>query len=59
MFNILSQGNVNQNNPEIPHHTSQNGQDQKLSQGYTEKPCLRENKTKQNKTKQKQTKNLR
>jgi hypothetical protein len=26
MFNILShQGNANQNNPEIPSHTSQNG----------------------------------
>ena len=31
MFNILNhQGNVNQNNLEIPPHSSQNGQDQKL-----------------------------
>jgi hypothetical protein len=31
MFNILNhQGNANQNNPEIPSHTSQNGQDQKF-----------------------------
>ena len=31
MFNILNhQGNTNQNNPEISHHTSQNGKDQKL-----------------------------
>jgi hypothetical protein len=31
MFNILSnQGNANQNKPEIPSHTSQNGYDQKL-----------------------------
>jgi hypothetical protein len=31
MFNILNhQGNANQNNLEIPPHTSQNGQDQKF-----------------------------
>jgi hypothetical protein len=31
MFNILShQKNANQNNPEIPLHTNQNGYDQKL-----------------------------
>ena len=31
MFNILNhQGEENQNNPEIPPHTSQNDQDQKL-----------------------------
>jgi hypothetical protein len=30
MFNILNyQGNANQNNPEIPPHTSQNGEVQK------------------------------
>jgi hypothetical protein len=30
-FNILNhQGNANQNNPEIPPHTSQNGEDQKF-----------------------------
>jgi hypothetical protein len=31
MFNILNyQGNANQNNPEIPPHTSQNGYVQKF-----------------------------
>jgi hypothetical protein len=31
MFNILNhQGNANQNNPEIPPHSSQNGEDQKF-----------------------------
>ena len=31
MFNILShKGNANQNNPEIPPHTRQNGYDQKF-----------------------------
>jgi hypothetical protein len=31
MFNTLNQqGNANQNNAEIPPHTSQNGSDQKL-----------------------------
>ena len=32
MFNILSlQGNTNQNDPEIPPHTTQNGKEKKLS----------------------------
>jgi hypothetical protein len=31
MFNILNpQGNANQNNPEIPPHNSQNGEDKKF-----------------------------